>query len=405
MDRFDHIEKMKLAKWFWMLLTVLLLEGWSKGCLENERVALLQLKPFFNDPKALSNWVDVKGSDCCQWELVECSINSSRVIGLSLNYTRARRYYEEERNLWYLNVSLFLPFDELKSLYLYGNQIAGCVDNGGFEKLSSALDKLEILDLGYNYFNDSILSSLSELSSLKYLYLMGFKWLSKFSNLETLDLSGNYLKNNFLLHVGGLASLKTLSLSENQLKGFVDIEELNSLTNLRNLDLSDNKIESFRPFQDTRRPLMMNLEVLDLSYNLFQNKTFAYISGLSNLKSLKMNVNRLQGSIDIKELNNLAKLQKLDLSDNTIESLQSFQDSERQLKLINLEELDLSNNLFNNTILAQLNGLWNLKSLNVRSNQLKGSINIKELAALNDLKALDLSYNELHELVAPKGIN
>ncbi|XVF34475.1 hypothetical protein REPUB_Repub18cG0061800 [Reevesia pubescens] len=330
---------MELPKWFWILLTVLLLEGCSKGCLENERIALLQLKSFFYDPNSLSNWVDVKGSDCCQWERVECSISSSRVIGLSLNYTRARRYYRGQPSLWYLNASLFLPFEELNSLYLNDNQIAGCVDNGGFAKLSSALGKLEILDLSYNYFNERILTSLSELSSLKSLYLArnefkgsnhtnGFKWLSKLSNLETLDLSENQLKNNFLLHVGGLASLKTLNLAGNQLKG----------------------------------------------------------------------------SVDIQELNNLAKLQKLDLSYNQIESLQSFQDSERQLKLINLEELDLYYNLFNNTILTLLSGLWNLKTLNLGWNQLKGSINIKELEALNDLEELDFSYNELDESVALKEI-
>ncbi|XVF34465.1 hypothetical protein REPUB_Repub18cG0061000 [Reevesia pubescens] len=403
---------MELPKWFWILLIVLLLEGCSKGCLENERIALLQLKSFFNDPNFLSNWVDVKGSDCCQWERVECSISSSRVVGLSLNYTRR---YRRQRGLWYLNASLFLPFEELKSLYLNSNQIAGCVDNEGFAKLSSTLGKLEILDLSDNDFNDSILLSLSELSSLKSLYLAGngfkgsnhtngFKWLSKLNNLENLDLTENQLKNNFLLHVRGLASLKTLNLRGNQLKGSVDIQELNSLTNLRNLDLSSNEIKSFQSFQGSRRPLMMNIEVLDLSYNLFQNSTFASISDLSNLKSLKISSNRLQGSIDIKELNNLAKLQKLDLSRNQIESLQSFQDSERQLKLINLEELDLSFNLFNNTILTLLSGLWNLKTLNLGGNQLKGSINIKELEALNDLEELDFSENQLHELVAPKEI-
>ena len=41
----------------------------------------------------------------------------------------------------------------------------------GFEKLSFSLDKLEILDLGDNDFNESILHSLSQLSSLKSLYL------------------------------------------------------------------------------------------------------------------------------------------------------------------------------------------------------------------------------------------
>ena len=49
----------------------------------------------------------------------------------------------------------------------------------------------------------------------------------------------------------------------------------------------------------------------------------------------------------------------------------------RQLKLINLEVLDLSNNHFNNSILANLSGFSNLKSLYLSGNQLKESIDIK----------------------------
>ena len=41
----------------------------------------------------------------------------------------------------------------------------------GFERLSLKLNNLEMLDLSDNYFNNSILASLSELSSLKSLYL------------------------------------------------------------------------------------------------------------------------------------------------------------------------------------------------------------------------------------------
>ncbi|XP_052488943.1 probable inactive receptor kinase At5g53320 [Gossypium raimondii] len=54
---------------------------------------------------------------------------------------------------------------------LSGNFITGCVANQGFERLSSKLDKLENLDLSDNHFNNSILASLSELSSLKSLNL------------------------------------------------------------------------------------------------------------------------------------------------------------------------------------------------------------------------------------------
>ncbi|KAG8485240.1 hypothetical protein CXB51_021086 [Gossypium anomalum] len=117
------------AKSFWVLLTTLLfiIRGWRQieGCLEQERIALFQLKSFFNDPIELKDWVDVKGSNCCQWERVKCNITSERVISLNLNHAR------RSTSNGYLNVSLFLPFEELKSLDLSNNKIEGFVDNKG----------------------------------------------------------------------------------------------------------------------------------------------------------------------------------------------------------------------------------------------------------------------------------
>ncbi|KAL1155821.1 hypothetical protein V6Z11_A08G050500 [Gossypium hirsutum] len=93
----------------------------------------------------------------------------------------------------------------------------------------------------------------------------------------------------------------------------------------------------------------------------------------------------------------------LDLSDNKIESLQSPHDGERPLNLTNLEELNLDSNSFTNRLLAQLSGFSNLKSLKIGSNQLKGSINIKELLdSLSNLEELDISQNEVKEFVPIK---
>ncbi|EOY19735.1 Receptor like protein 15, putative [Theobroma cacao] len=448
-------------KWLWMLLIVLLLEGWlcSDACWEHERIALLQLKPFFNRYDHLNSWLEAKGSDCCQWEMVECNSSTRR---------------------------------ELKSLYLPGNHIAGCIENEGFAKLSSRLGNLEILDLSWNYLNDSILLSLSELSSLKYLNLAdnvltgtshvngsGFESFSRLSNLETLDLSWNSLKNSILLHMGnisslkvlylrgsnlggtvrihdlssnlfrnntfaflrGPSSLKSLDMSHNQLQGSIDIEgfesfsrlsnletldlswnslknspllhmELNNLTNLKNLDLSDNRIESLRPlYQGNETELRLtSLDVLDLSWNLLRNNTFAFLRGLSRRYwPLKQAWGSHSGpvffgliSLKTLELNNLINLKKLDLRWNKIESLRSFQGSGRQLELTHLEELDLSENLFNNSIFASLRGLSNLKSLYISSNQLKGSIDMEDLSAFTNLEELDMSNNELNKFVGHK---
>ncbi|KAK8308103.1 hypothetical protein V6Z12_D02G033400 [Gossypium hirsutum] len=161
---------------------LLVLEGcrWCTidACLEHERIALLHLKPFFNFRDELKSWVEVKGSDCCKWERVECNTTTRRLIQLSLISTKWEFNVEYwYLHSWYLNASMFLPFEELRSLDLSNNAIAGCIENEGFQ------------------------------------------WLSRLTKLETLDISGNSLKNSILLHMRNLSSLKTLSLSGNQLGG------------------------------------------------------------------------------------------------------------------------------------------------------------------------------------------
>ncbi|KAH1108502.1 hypothetical protein J1N35_012270 [Gossypium stocksii] len=90
--------------------------------------------------------------------------------------------------------------------------------------------------------------------------------------------------------------------------------------------------------------------------------------------------------------------------DNEIESLLSPHDGERSLNLTNLEELYLGNNFFNNSVLAQLSGLSNLRSLIIYNNRLKGSINIKVLNNLTKLKELDLENNKIEGLQSPHDV-
>ena len=122
--------KLQPCMWVFVVLILVSLEsGWSEGCLEQERFALLQLKPFFNSLHYLQNWVkgDYNNLDCCQWDWVECNNDTtSKVISLDLSYTR-----DEEMGEWYLNASLFSPFQQLQMLDLWGNHIAGCVENEG----------------------------------------------------------------------------------------------------------------------------------------------------------------------------------------------------------------------------------------------------------------------------------
>ncbi|KAL5805200.1 hypothetical protein ACOSQ3_032000 [Xanthoceras sorbifolium] len=115
------------SKWVWVLGVLVFMFVSLEGCLEEERVALLQLKHFFNDPSMHRDWVEgEKNSDCCQWERVYCNNSTGRVIHLDLRNTR-----NQDLGGWYLNASLFSTFQELESLELWSNSIIGFAENGG----------------------------------------------------------------------------------------------------------------------------------------------------------------------------------------------------------------------------------------------------------------------------------
>ncbi|XVF29494.1 hypothetical protein REPUB_Repub15cG0125700 [Reevesia pubescens] len=437
-------------KWLWVMMSVLVLElaRLSNGCLEQERTALLQLKPFFTYYRYSGNWTEEEGSDCCRWESVKCNITTRQVTKLSLRSSMEEEEWYlsefstggsnkkgEER---YLNASLFLPFAELRSLVLVGNHIVGCVENEGFGKLSK-LRHLEMLDLSYNYFNDSTLSSLTKISSLKSLNLAGnyltgsnhpegFGKLSKLRHLEMLDLSYNYFNDSTLSSLTKISSLKSLNLAGNYLTGSNHPEGFGKLSKLRHLEMLDlsynyfndstlsslTKISSLKSLNLAGNYLtgsnhpedhfkwlsrLSDLETLDLSDNNLTNNFLLHLGGLSSLRTLILSENKLKGMVHIQEyFYNLTNLKKLDLSYNQIESLgRSTHGNGRQQRLISLEEINLSDNLFNNSVLAHLDlsGLPNLKSLNIGQNQLNGSIDIKELNVLSNVEDLILDNNTL----------
>ncbi|KAA3471889.1 leucine-rich repeat receptor protein kinase MSP1-like isoform X3 [Gossypium australe] len=323
------------AKSFWVLLATLLfiIQGWpqTEGCLEQERIALFQLKSFFNHPSYLKDWVDVKGSNCCQWEGVECNITKKRVIKLFLNFAR------ESNSYGYLNISLFLPFEELKSLYLSNNKIAGFVDNRD-EKVQPMM------------------------------------------NLEVLDLSGNLLKNNDVAFLKGLASLKSLNIGGNQLEGSIGITVLSNLTKLKELDLSDNKIESLQSPHDGERPLnLTNLEELNLDNNSFKNNLLAQLNGFSNLKSLRIQKNKLKGSINIKDLDALSNLEELDMSCNEVKEFVPINNKENgSLGKLKVAILD---NVFTNgtaSLIQLLETFSSVKTLYLRGNYFKDTFSTQD---------------------------
>ncbi|KAI5560276.1 hypothetical protein BDE02_16G036800 [Populus trichocarpa] len=280
-------------------------EDWSLG------------DPIFDRPRwlFLRDWVD--SSNCCEWDGIECDNTTRRVIQLSL--FDARDYSLGD---WVLNASLFLPFKELRSLDLGYNGLVGCLENEGFEVLSS---KLRELDLRENLFNNdkSILSCFN-----------GFEIISShLGKLENLDLSYNIFNDNILSHLRGLSSLKSLNLSGNMLLGSTTInglrkldilQSLRSWPSLKTLSLKDTNLSQELHLDNTSLPInfLQNIGALPALKVLSVGECDFYGTlpaqgwcELKNLKQLDLSRNNLGGSLP-DCLGNLSSLQLFDVSQN-----------------------------------------------------------------------------------------
>ncbi|CAK9184898.1 unnamed protein product [Ilex paraguariensis] len=341
------------------------------GCWEEERVALLQLKASINYPNgpSLPSWEDrVEGynsieSDCCYWEGVKCNETTAHVVKLSLNKTRNRRLGD-----WYFNASLFLPFKELQDLDLSDNQLVGWVANEGFESLSG-LTKLEVLWLDGNYYNNTILSSLGVLPSLKNLYLRGnslkgsvhLQDIPAMSNLEELDLSFNFGIETLTTTRGmkSLSKLQVLRLTGGTFNASV-LHSLGALPSLRALRLCvDGHV--------TKQDLMgLNyLEYLNLDHSYIRGSFLGNTGVMTSLKVLSLFESGLHGNLPT----------------------QGFCD------LKNLEVLDLRENYLEGILPSCIGNLTSLHILDLSSNYLVGNISPALLASLTSLEYLSLSYN------------
>eukprot|EP00258_Populus_trichocarpa_P033165 XP_024449184.1 receptor-like protein 15 isoform X3 [Populus trichocarpa] len=357
---------------FTVLVITVSLQGWVPlGCLEEERIALLHLKDSLNYPNgtSLPSWIKAD-AHCCDWESIGCNSSTGRVTELDLWSVR-----NEELGDWYLNASLFLPFQQLNSLILMDNRIAGWVENkGGYE-------------------------------------------LQKLSNLEILDLESNSFNNSILSFVEGLPSLKSLYLDYNRLEGSIDLKE--SLSSLEYLDLSGNNINKLvasRGPSNLKTLWLENITIYGSSFQLLQS-----LRAFPNLTKLYLGSNDFRGRILGDELQNLSSLESLYLDDCSLDehSLQSLGAlhslknlSLRELNgavpsggfldLKNLEYLDLSYSTLNNSIFQAIRTMTSLKTLNLMGCSLNDQIPTTQgLCDLNHLQVLYMSDNDLSGFLPP----
>ncbi|XP_058071070.1 receptor like protein 21-like [Magnolia sinica] len=230
-----------------------------------------------------------------------------------------------------------------------------------------SLNRTREWELGEWYLNADLLLSFGELRSLDLSrnYLggwvdhEGFERRSRLPNLELLDLSHNSFNASIFLYLGSLSSLRTLDLSYNNIEGHFPSEGFKRWTRLS------------------------KLEHLDLSDNSFNESILPYLSALSSLKSLSLSKNYF-GLLH----------RGVDVEDSTLGIL--YTSFEMLSRLGNLEQLVLSSNQLNRSILPYLGALSSLKSLDLSGNNLEGCFPSKELANLSKLEVLDLGGNQLN---------
>ncbi|OMP01446.1 hypothetical protein COLO4_11877 [Corchorus olitorius] len=354
------------------------------GCLEEERKALLELKKAFVDdshhsllPSSWNIQDPESSSDCCSWERVTCNSTTGHVIELSLHELKLG----EATSVNWNQISLFQKFEQLRVLNLSSNHLPNWNTTAGYSSFSR-LQRLVTLDLTNNSFTNSILPSLSALSSLKILNLQSncqnrfnndiMKFLRALPSLTHIDLSNNNLEGPLIeLGLCELKSLEELDLSSNHLEGTLP-PCLNNLTSLKVLDLSWNLFNG--NISSNLLSSLTSLEYIDVRHNYFQGMLSFNPTAYSS--KLKVVILGMEATFGAQETNNL----HVDIMENTT----ALSD---QLEILGLSNCNL------NSIPKVVYSLHQLKAVDLSHNKLKGKFPTCLLARNAQLGVLNLRNN------------
>ncbi|KAJ4960187.1 hypothetical protein NE237_020097 [Protea cynaroides] len=230
-------------------------------------------------------------------------------------------------------------------------------------------------------------------------------------NLSDYNISGNMFGN-----FSRMTELSVLDLSQNTIEGPIP-DDLNRCKNLRHLNLSHNILAG-----ELNLTGLTNLETLDLTVNRLEGGIQLNFPALcNNLVTLNMSFNDFTGRID-DCFNECWKLQHLDLRDNNFsgpiwsgfQRLREFSVSENELtgeispsiftENCTLELLDLSENHFDGSIPKEVSNCKNLSFLDLWDNNFTGTTP-SEIGTLPNLMTLLLGKNRLSREIPESLLN
>ncbi|KAM0908753.1 hypothetical protein ACQ4PT_015239 [Festuca glaucescens] len=390
------------------------LSATSNGrCFPAERAALLAFKAgITSDPENLLISWQQGHHDCCRWGGVTCSSRTGHIIKLDLHNrspTEDELFSLKDPHSHSLrgqvSSSLLALRRSLTHLDLSMNTFLGdAMAMPGFLGSFQSLTYLNLSNMGFNGIIPPQLGNLSKLEHLdigheysyNHQYSKDISWLARLQSLQHLNMAYvNLIRVHDWFHtVNALPNLGVLVLSfcSLNMSNAPSLLLHHNLTVLEELDLSGNPLNRLSApnwFWDVISLKSLNLEGCELS-GMFPDE----LGNLTLLETFDISSNHINGMM-LGTLQNMCNLISLDLSYNNVgRDIKQVIDMIPSCSRKNLQELKLADANITGTTLQFVSNLSSLSMLDVRYNQLNGSVPM-EIGMLTNLSYIYLGSNNL----------
>ncbi|KAG8390546.1 hypothetical protein BUALT_Bualt01G0094700 [Buddleja alternifolia] len=329
--------------------------------------------------------ISAQGSDWCQ--VISSSLPNLRILSLhncnllspldpsllQLHYLSVLRL--DENNFSSSVPDFFANFSSLTTLSL-----ADCSLQGTFPEMLFQIPILQHLDLTYNELLGGTIRQFPQSRSFRTMLLSNTNFsgslpnsISNLSMLSRIDMSKCKFSGPIPPTLANLTELTHVDLSQNFFTGSIPpfhlskklIPPFHLSKKLTRINLSHNRLRG--SLSSTHFKGLLNIEYIDLAYNLVGGSIPEYLFGLPSLQLLWLSNNQFKGRVNEFPTLHSSSLSDLDLSNNHLEGPipESF------FKLQRLNSLSLSYNLFNGTFeLENIRRLRNLETLDLAHNNM-----------------------------------